>query len=79
MLACLQVDAGVADQLVLGDPTAPRFVYWNKKLRPTPSGEHTEPASQADSHIRKASTLGSGDGVPQHACLAAPAAVPAPA
>lgn len=35
----LQVDAGVADQLVLGDPTAPRFVYWDKKLRPTPSGE----------------------------------------
>ncbi|KAI7846430.1 hypothetical protein COHA_000043 [Chlorella ohadii] len=32
------VDAGVADQLVLGDPTAPRFVYWDKKLRPTPSG-----------------------------------------
>jgi hypothetical protein len=42
--AGLQVDAGVADQLVLGDPTAPRFVYWDKKLRPTPSGEH--PASQ---------------------------------
>jgi hypothetical protein len=45
MVACcsssavaLQVDAGVADQLVLGDPTAPRFVYWDKKLRPTPSG-----------------------------------------
>ena len=34
-----QVDAGVADELVLGDPTAPRFVYWEKKLRPTPSGE----------------------------------------
>ena len=34
----------MADQLVLGDPTAPRFVYWDKKLRPTPSGEH--PASQ---------------------------------
>ncbi|KAL4430008.1 hypothetical protein ABPG77_004378 [Micractinium sp. CCAP 211/92] len=32
------VDSGVADQLVLGDPTAPRFVYWDKKLRPTPSG-----------------------------------------
>lgn len=32
------VDAGVADQLVLGDPKAPRFVYWDKKLRPTPSG-----------------------------------------
>ena len=32
------MDAGVADQLVLGDPTAPRFVYWDKKLRPTPSG-----------------------------------------
>lgn len=33
-----QVDAGVADQLVFGDPTAPRFVFWEKKLRPTPSG-----------------------------------------
>ena len=32
------VDAGVADQLALGDPLAPRFVYWEKKLRPTPSG-----------------------------------------
>lgn len=29
----------MADQLVLGDPTAPRFVYWDKKLRPTPSGK----------------------------------------
>lgn len=28
----------MADQLVLGDPTAPRFVYWDRKLRPTPSG-----------------------------------------
>ncbi|GBG00321.1 protoporphyrinogen oxidase chloroplastic [Raphidocelis subcapitata] len=32
------VDAGVADKLVFGDPTAPRFVFWEKKLRPTPSG-----------------------------------------
>ena len=32
------MDAGVADQLVFGDPTAPRFVFWEKKLRPTPSG-----------------------------------------
>jgi oxygen-dependent protoporphyrinogen oxidase len=32
------VDAGVADQLVFGDPTAPRFVFWDKKLRATPSG-----------------------------------------
>ena len=24
--------------LVFGDPTAPRFVYWDKKLRATPSG-----------------------------------------
>ena len=24
--------------LVFGDPKAPRFVYWDKKLRPTPSG-----------------------------------------
>jgi oxygen-dependent protoporphyrinogen oxidase len=33
-----QVEAGVDKDLVLGDPTAPRFVYWDKKLRPTPSG-----------------------------------------
>lgn len=32
------VDAGVVDQLALGDPTAPRFVYWEGRLRPTPSG-----------------------------------------
>lgn len=32
------VDAGIADDLVLGDPKAPRFVYWEGKLRPTPSG-----------------------------------------
>ena len=33
-----QVDAGLDKNLVLGDPKAPRFVFWNKKLRPTPSG-----------------------------------------
>lgn len=32
------VDAGVADKLVLGDPKAPRFVFWEGRLRPTPSG-----------------------------------------
>lgn len=30
--------AGVDQELVLGDPTAPRFVYWDRKLRKTPSG-----------------------------------------
>ena len=34
----MQVDAGIAEDLVFGDPKAPRFVWWNKKLRPTPSG-----------------------------------------
>lgn len=34
----LQVDAGCDKDLVFGDPTAPRFVYWENKLRPTPSG-----------------------------------------
>lgn len=24
--------------LVFGDPTAPRFVFWENKLRPVPSG-----------------------------------------
>ena len=33
-----QVDAGVAEELVFGDPEAPRFVYWEGRLRPTPSG-----------------------------------------
>lgn len=33
-----QVDAGVEQDLVLGDPKAPRFVWWERKLRPTPSG-----------------------------------------
>lgn len=32
------VDAGVDKDLVFGDPKAPRFVYWEKKLRPVPSG-----------------------------------------
>ncbi|WZZ56313.1 hypothetical protein YC2023_056420 [Brassica napus] len=31
------VDSGLKDDLVLGDPTAPRFVLWNGKLRPVPS------------------------------------------
>lgn len=32
------VDANITDGLVLGDPTAPRFVFWEGRLRPTPSG-----------------------------------------
>ena len=34
----LQVDANIAEDLVFGDPKAPRFVFWDRKLRPTPSG-----------------------------------------
>lgn len=30
------MDSGLKDQLVLGDPDAPRFVLWNRKLRPVP-------------------------------------------
>lgn len=33
----LQVDSGLKDDLVFGDPNAPRFVFWNGKLRPVPS------------------------------------------
>lgn len=31
------VDSGLKDDLVLGDPTAPRFVLWGGMLRPVPS------------------------------------------
>ncbi|CAM8936824.1 unnamed protein product [Rhodiola kirilowii] len=33
----LAVDSGLKDDLVFGDPDAPRFVLWNGKLRPVPS------------------------------------------
>jgi oxygen-dependent protoporphyrinogen oxidase len=32
------VDSGIKDELVLGDPTAPRFVLWGGRLRPVPAG-----------------------------------------
>lgn len=37
VIPCLQVDSGLKDDLVFGDPNAPRFVLWNGKLRPVPS------------------------------------------
>lgn len=39
ILSCCiwQVDSGLKDDLVLGDPNAPRFVLWNGKLSPVPS------------------------------------------
>ncbi|CAI7795808.1 unnamed protein product [Closterium sp. NIES-54] len=37
MLKCA-LDSGVIDQLVLGDPDAPRFVFWEGRLRPVPAG-----------------------------------------
>lgn len=33
----MAVDSGLKEDLVLGDPKAPRFVLWNGKLRPVPS------------------------------------------
>lgn len=36
-LLTMAVDSGLKDDLVLGDPDAPRFVLWNGKLRPVPS------------------------------------------
>jgi hypothetical protein len=32
------VDAGLKDELVFGDPDAPRFVFWEGRLRPVPGG-----------------------------------------
>ncbi|KAL2650754.1 hypothetical protein R1flu_018882 [Riccia fluitans] len=32
------IDSGLKDELVLGDPDAPRFVFWDGKLRPVPAG-----------------------------------------
>lgn len=32
------MDAGIEKEFVFGDPTAPRYVFWDGKLRPTPSG-----------------------------------------
>lgn len=34
----IAVDSGCDSELVFGDPTAPRFVWWENKLRPVPSG-----------------------------------------
>lgn len=34
----IQVDVGVIDDIQFGNPKSPRFVYWDKKLRATPSG-----------------------------------------
>jgi hypothetical protein len=34
----VQTDVGQVDNLALADPEAPRFVWWDKKLRPTPDG-----------------------------------------
>lgn len=31
------MDSGLKDDLVLGDPNAPRFVFWDGRLRPVPS------------------------------------------
>ena len=36
--ASMQVDAGIGEDLMFGDPKAPRFVFWGGRLRPTPSG-----------------------------------------
>ncbi|XP_020102833.1 protoporphyrinogen oxidase, chloroplastic [Ananas comosus] len=33
----MAVDSGLKEDLVFGDPNAPRFVLWNGKLRPVPS------------------------------------------
>ena len=42
------VDAGLKDELVFGDPTAPRYVWWEGKLRPVPAGPAVRPGSSTD-------------------------------
>jgi protoporphyrinogen/coproporphyrinogen III oxidase len=37
LYARAQVDSGLKDDLVFGDPNAPRFVLWEGKLKPVPS------------------------------------------
>ncbi|KAJ4967683.1 hypothetical protein NE237_014384 [Protea cynaroides] len=37
IMLTMTVDCGLKDDLVLGDPKAPRFVLWGTKLRPVPS------------------------------------------
>ena len=34
----LQIDSGLKDELVLGDPRSPRYVLWGGRLRPVPAG-----------------------------------------
>lgn len=34
----LQIDSGLKDELVLGDPKSPRYVLWGGRLRPVPAG-----------------------------------------
>ena len=34
----MAVDSGLKDELVFGDPNAPRFVWWEGRLRPVPGG-----------------------------------------
>jgi protoporphyrinogen/coproporphyrinogen III oxidase len=37
LYARAQVDSELKDDLVFGDPNAPRFVLWEGKLKPAPS------------------------------------------
>ena len=48
------VDAGLKEELVFGDPTAPRFVWWEGKLRPVPAGLPVRTA--AAPHLRPRSS-----------------------
>ena len=44
------VDAGLKDELVFGDPEAPRFVFWEGRLRPVPGGLPVRLADASDTH-----------------------------
>ena len=50
----VQTDVGQVENLALADPTAPRFVWWEGQLRPTPEGLASLPTFTLLSPLGKA-------------------------